>query len=99
MRVEILIHFSDLHILYSFSYVVFGIWLDRTLEQRVGQLEGDDSTSLVTNKDDWVNQVECDVVCLRTLGSRLHIAQVLVFVLVEIVYVQLAFVGNGSEDS
>ena len=81
LRVEVLVHFSDLHILDRFTNVVLAR-LDRSSEQRVGQLEGDDATTLVTDQDDGVDEVESDVVGLCALGCGLHVAQVLVLVLI-----------------
>ena len=98
LGVKILIHFSDLHILNRLTDILLGIGLGRSSEQRVGELEGDNTSTLVTHKNDGVDVVEGDVVGLCALRGRLHVAQVLVLVLVQIVDVEFAFVGDGGED-
>jgi len=71
--------------------------LDRTTEERVGKFEGDDSTALVTDKDDGVSPVEGNMVGLLFTRGGEHIAEMHVLVLVKIVNVKLALVTDGSE--
>ena len=71
--------------------------LDGTAEERVGKFEGDDTTTLVTNKDDGVSPVEGNMIGLLFARGGEHIAEMHVLVLVKIVDVELALVTDGSE--
>ena len=71
--------------------------LDGTAEERVGKLEGNDTTALVTNKDDGVSPVEGNMVSLLFARGGEHIAEMHVLILVKIIDVKLALVTDGGE--
>lgn len=98
MAVKELFHLADLHVGDSLSGVLLANGLEGSFEKCVGQLEGDDASSFVTNKDDGVFLVEGDVESGGLLVGRLY-AHLVVFILIEIINVKLALGGDGSEHS
>jgi len=97
LAVEELVHLGNLHVAHSLSLVSFS-GLFRAMLERVGELEGNYTTTLVTNQHNGINVVESNVMGLCALSSRL-VAEVGVLVLVKIVDVEASFTGDGGENS
>ena len=66
LRVEVFFHFGNFHVLDRLTRISLGIRYYRSFEQRIGELEGDNASTLVTHQNDGVHKVKGDMVSLCT---------------------------------
>lgn len=100
LRVEESVHLHSLQLLWSLARMRIDVLirLHRALLERRGQDERGNSTTVVSDEDDLVDGVERNVQTLRLLHGRLF-AKMVMFLLVQIVQVQLAGASDCREDS